>query len=130
MTGEERAALDWLDRMSCNSDHAVYVRALQAMLAEPRLPAEPTQQMLWAMDNSAEGHNQYARNISERMYFALHAHLTKPKTKTVWRVLHQTEDNTAGGGDDYADQSEGLRAAADRLEEGYQVTILKREVPA
>lgn len=83
MTDAEKAALKWLEEMAAipMGYVPVHARTLKALLAQPRLPAEPTAGMLRAMFGS--GH------VTDRdIYRALYAELTAPKTKTVevWHV--------------------------------------------
>lgn len=71
MTAEQKAALKWLDHWAEPS--ATHARALKAMLAEPRLPKEPSEEALQAMRNSNDRVNAFS------MYRALYAHLTAPR---------------------------------------------------
>jgi hypothetical protein len=88
MTDAEKAALKWLDKVidgnrgawGVNDERTRAPCAIKAMLAAPRLPAEPTKEAIKAM---YEGYWTW-----DGSYRALYAHLTKPNTKTVevWRV--------------------------------------------
>lgn len=82
---DERAALEWLDLFT--HGHADVIKA---MLAEPRLPKEPSGAMIAAMLSGMDGWIDCAtnRNYTRALYANLYAHLTKPATKIVqvWRV--------------------------------------------
>ena len=64
----------------------MHATTIKAMLDEPRLPKEPTAEMLHAIANSQSENDPW--NQARTDYAALYAHLTKPKTKEidVWRV--------------------------------------------
>lgn len=85
---EERKAVEWLRSTVPLHGPVVngYSATLLRMLARPVMPEEPTTHALLVMDLSAPGESQFSRTISERMYRALYAHLSRTKTKTVWRV--------------------------------------------
>ncbi len=110
MTDEQKAALEWLVAVCPEYDceAARHVRAIKAMLAEPRLPAEPTAEMLTAM---YDGWAEEPVLTWRAAYRALYAHLTTPKTKTVevWHVEFAASGNpvcyvylTKGDADDEA----------------------------
>lgn len=89
MTDEQTKALEWLNKAlrgqgleySLRSQHA---STLIDMLAEPRLPAEPTREMLLAM---ATGWKVDPDDDYRGAYRALYAHLTaKPVEKR--RLFH------------------------------------------
>lgn len=95
----EKAVLEWLGRKleaasaEC-SDHDFFnIKAIQRLLAEPRLPAEPTREtrdvLATAFRRALHGNSLC---IGLDIYRALYAHLTKPATKEVevWRVEYAT----------------------------------------
>lgn len=96
MTDKERQeAMEWLDRHIAHPAFAgPYARTLKAMLAEPRLPEEPSDASLIAIEAILEKAMpldpdvRYHEPRARACYRALYAHLTKPATKTVqvWRV--------------------------------------------
>lgn len=68
---------NWGECMRPGSDAERAVAEIEAMVAEPRLPAEPSNLMLIHMDNALQGPVQYDNMRS--IYRALYAHLTAPK---------------------------------------------------
>ena len=128
MTDEEREALAWLDQTTAGFTSAEGVNhahraTLKAMLARPVLPEEPTREIVVLM-HAAVNYEVYGDKMADA-YRALYAHLTAPRTKTVWEVVAFEAD--AGAQVDSI--SEALRSAQLLLQNGHAVTIGKREVP-
>lgn len=95
----EKAALEWLDHAVANDFDTLLtervhptLRILKAMLAEPRIPAEPTKELHEIFKRAGHGW-MFEFGAFAAGYRALYAHLTKPKTKTieVWHVEHCVE---------------------------------------
>lgn len=131
MIDAEKAALAALEAAtsgrysdSCNLHMNVgQLRALKALLAEPRLPAEPSEEMKQVMRRAFEGSYLHSPFI-DAIYRALSAHLTKPKTKKAWAV-------GCGLGFVHFDTlDEALEAAGVEVKAGRVVTIAHEEVPA
>lgn len=114
-----------------------HARTLEAMLAEPRLPKEPSADALKAMQDGIyrdTGCMAFHHTV-ETAYRALHAHLTTPKTKTVWRVTWKTQDGDKGGVVSRDEETYGkamecllLMGAGDN--HVIAASITKQEVPA
>lgn len=86
---ERKAAVEWLERIKrINSeDWHRPARTILAMLSEPRLPAEPTQEMLdvmWRAHWKSPGIRSPDYQHFGYSYRALYAHLAKPVEK--WGV--------------------------------------------
>jgi hypothetical protein len=96
----EKAALAWLDYVETSSLHGpqerIHAAAVKTMLAEPRMPAEPTAEMIEAMVVDVDGwqENAWVMDAMRESCRALYAHLSKPATRTVevWRVEWAAED--------------------------------------
>lgn len=108
---DEKAAMAWLDsfiRLNDGLSHNWFARTLKRMLAEPRLPKEPTPEMLLTM---ATGWKDDYRGA----YRALYAHLTAPKPLIV-RM-------TWGAQGFRGDAEKALDFARAALKNGEKVTI-------
>lgn len=93
MSDAEKAALSWLDEMidGARTDRAAeHARTLRKMLAEPRLPAEPTAEALKVLREKFSECSYTAAQAAWEGYRALHAHLSRPATRTVetWEVRY------------------------------------------
>jgi hypothetical protein len=118
---QEKCALVWLAGQTAECEHA---SVIQSMLAEPRLPAEPDEGHILAM-MAAYPRSHTPREVAYDGYRALYAHLTKPKTKTVWDVRYGE-----GGWSRYYTRAEALENVERRLQEGrLHVEIRESEVP-
>lgn len=85
---DEQEALAWLKRVAlCGSfaDGPAAATALR-LLARPVLPAEPTPHAMDAMRQAWHSAPGDSWAILAEMYRALYAELTKPRTKTVYRI--------------------------------------------
>lgn len=98
MTDDQKDALAWLEGIAAAAapwgpSAARHARALKLMLAEPRLPAEPTDEALSAMLRTYNGAPDFQGWDRKwvAVFRALYAHLTKPKTVEVWRVEYATK---------------------------------------
>lgn len=91
MTDDEKAAMDWLDHLikdlTPGNSIVRHARTIKAMLAEPRLPKEPTRDMIDVI-TVADGID--APGWQKEIYRALYDHLSKPATRSVqvWHVLY------------------------------------------
>lgn len=124
---EKTAAVKWLGHLygAPNSVDEKHLRTLKDMLAEPRLPAEPSEEMLDAMWRGYEKTpgSDYRRHHGS--YSNLYAHLTKPTTKAVWRVSWD------GGYTECTTPEMLAREIHVRtIEQGRTITIKAQEVPA
>jgi hypothetical protein len=98
---DEQAALAWLHNVSTGSleglaltkDSAANARVLKARLASPRLPAEPSEDVLQAMRAMEPRINAYA------FYRALRAHLAGDKPAEPAITPHQGEQIIAALGE-------------------------------
>jgi hypothetical protein len=133
MTDDERKAMEWLDLFTPGGTEAhPHARTLKAMLSRPVLPEDPTPGELGAIGEVLRGHIYADRNrVAYEAYRALYAHLSAPKTKTVWRV---TEAQDGGRSPEHFDFDSidlplaRVRVCAERHR--ITVTIDPREVPA
>lgn len=133
MTDAERRATEWL--LEAGTGHETietnsrYRSTVFAMLSRPVLPedrdgSKAFEDLLQAIREEDPRVNAWC------IYRAIHAHLTKPKTKTVWRVsfFRQAGGGEDGGGDEHdAFPADHLKRLAD---EGYTIKIERREVKA
>lgn len=91
MTDEQKAALAWLDKCIVLTpgnyvevtDIVTVARTLKAMLAEPRLPKEPSIELLDAMEAASYAPVSTTMmtlgwDKARQIYSALYAHLTAP----------------------------------------------------
>lgn len=74
-----REAMEWLARFSPPGLTGGHARTIQALLAEPRMPAEPTAEAVRTLYRAW----QDAPHAFDLAYRALYAHLSKPATRTV-----------------------------------------------
>jgi hypothetical protein len=96
MTDEQKAALEWLERWSgclIGEETNRAVATIKAVLAEPRLPAEPSEEALDAIRQAC------GTTGAISAYHALYAHLRKSQTKTVdvWHVEYAMQVRTETG---------------------------------
>ncbi len=144
MTDAEREALEWLDFEAHDAwagklDSCQHARTLKAMLSRPVMPDIGDQKVLqelvrvvkagWEREDIRDliGPTSVAA-ISIR---ALYAHLTKPKTKTSYRVLWTAHNDTGEYGP-YDGVDEAARQAQNLLRKHPDcvVTITPHEVAA
>ncbi len=90
MTDEENAAIAWLDQYAESlGSFRGHARTIKAMLAQPRLPEEPTPEMVEAIMlkiwGVRMGGSVNAKELAADAYGALYAHLTKP-APTLYRI--------------------------------------------
>ena len=136
MTEEQKAALDWLDWWTKQTgqweSRAGHARTLKDMLAEPRLPKEPTGVLLAAMDEGFMSSLNPSHDVAMRaIYHALYAHLTKPATEKVWHIVFcNKHDGGSYRKDGYRSREAALSDAAHFLREGHAICIEQIEVPA
>ncbi len=142
MTDDERKAIEWLDEAlnaagPTKSDplgqRSPFVlpsknelRTLKAMLARPVMPEEPSTDALAAMQSAVRERPMYS-DPTLPAYRALYAHLSKPKTKTVWIVTGGAGETNQGDG---VELDAAVQLAFAKADLGYTVTLRKREVPA
>ncbi len=94
MTEQDRKeALAWLDDWATSRSAAAAqsARTLKAMLAEPRMPEEPSEELIRVMRDGGQLGETYelvSNAMMRHAYRALHAHLSKLATKEVdvWRI--------------------------------------------
>ena len=96
------------------------------MLEEPRLPTELSQELveaIWRECNFSTSH----RYTAEKILRAIHLYVTRPKTKTVYRVISTREhlSNLEEGG---LDLETAERRASFHLKEGHTVVIEPMQV--
>ncbi len=103
MTKEEREAREWLEWYGGAGGYtARHARTLQSLLDHPRLPEEPTDEILTLMreaplksgDADDDLNPEWGKSINRAKYRALYKHLTTPPIK--WRVSWSGA-NTNGG---------------------------------
>lgn len=134
MTNEEKAALEWLENgLKCwNPATKAKGATLKAMLARPTLPEEPDPDALRAMRDASRDFNAYEfpGTYAHCAYRALYAHLTKPKTKTVWRVEGTWSSGDSAGPADFHNIQQATDAARCWHKEGcHSMSITQVEVP-
>lgn len=134
----EREAREWVTALGpgINDPLGQRVETIKAMLARPTLPEEPSDETttaivaaLWS-ETIAAARDLVPRQTARKLYRALYAHLTAPKTKTVWRVSWCNEKADTGGVCENMDLATALALVHDRTEKGGEVWITPREVPA
>lgn len=126
-------ALLWLKSWTYVSSVEQYARAIEAMLAKPRLPTSLSGDDMLGLNEQLKGEHVpcWSREDIEQMLRALCAHFAKPKTKTVWRVTI-----AEGGGAKWGCTADSLDAAYERAgrylkhDGATSVTIEKAEVSA
>jgi len=120
-------ALEWLNGYAAGEmvpPSREAARTLKAMLARPVLPETPPADAFEAMRAQVPGRGAATTQI---IYDALYAHLTAPKTKTVWRVIEPALPDSI----DYVSLEDALGRAKVVVERHRQsVTIEPVEVPA
>lgn len=94
MTDDERKAVEWMDswlREHTGPPNREAGRTLKAMLAEPRLPAELSDELVEAIWWACDGHKH--REVAEKIVNEIRSHLTKPATKEVevesWATINR-----------------------------------------
>ncbi len=133
ITEEDRKdAMEWLEGMTSDGSIAsMYARercrVALAMLAEPRLPAEPTEYMLVLLLGYYGG-REYARDF----FHDLRAYLSTPtKPKTVWEISYTQKDGTSAVVGRAADPYAALKLISEFSVENKAVIAIKQcEVPA
>ncbi len=91
MTPEQVEAIEWLKRAIVYAEHDKgdcrisdpHRATIRAMLAEPRMPEKPTEEMMMILWRAFNSRAQYQGTAAMNAYNALRAELLKPKTKEV-----------------------------------------------
>jgi hypothetical protein len=129
MTDEEKAAMKWLERWNPEGPPAT----IKSMLAQPRLPQEPSDDCLAAM-RAHDYRPGPSRDMIREIYHALYHFLLTGApggTKTVWRVTEAQDGGRHSEHFDYdslADALARVRVCVERHR--IFVSIEPREVPA